>query len=308
VGREYLDAQAANLTSFVTFITLHVLHARKFSVISTAGEKSLVHVTNKLLDKGFLGSASKRQERRFQYTNMPQLEDLRRELKSATDPDKAKLLQRFFKTGEGEYGHGDVFLGITVPRQREIARRYYELPVSDILELLKSKIHEERFTALVLLVHTYQKGDNKVKSKIFTQYLKHAKWINNWDLVDTSTPQIVGNWCFRRKNPDRLLRLAKSKDLWERRIGVLGSFTFIREHDLQPALDIAEMLLNDKHDLIHKAVGWMLREAHKRQAGPVHEFLDRYAHRMPRVMLRYAIEKLPDSERKRYLAQSKPQA
>jgi len=239
---------------------------------------------------------------------MPKLDNLRNELKNAGNPEKAKILSRFFKTGKGEYGHGDVFLGITVPRQREIARRYYDLPVTDVLELLKSKVHEERFTALVLLVHAYQKGDDSAKPKIFTQYLKHAKWINNWDLVDTSTPQIVGDWCFRQKDPDRLKRLAKSKDLWERRIGVLGTFTFIRNHDIQPALDVAEMLLNEKHDLIHKAVGWMLREAHKRQAGPVHEFLDEHTHKMPRVMLRYAIEKLPEGERKSYLTESRRQS
>lgn len=230
------------------------------------------------------------------------LVELRREINAHADEQRAHLMQRYFKTGEGEYGHGDVFLGLSVPQIREIARRYWDLPLTDALRLLKSKIHEERFTALVLLVHKYQKGDDADKTRVFKQYLAHAKWINNWDLVDTSTPQIVGDWCWRHGEAQRLMRLARSRDLWERRIGVLGTFTFIRNHDLKPALEVAEALLNDKHDLIHKAVGWMLREAHKRQAGPIHDFLDNHAHRMPRVMLRYAIEKMSNNERRHYLS------
>lgn len=227
---------------------------------------------------------------------------LRSELKSQADPERAQNLKRFFKTGVGEYGHGDVFIGLTVPQIRKTVSRYLGLPLNQVLNLLKSKIHEERFAALVILVAQYTKGDVELKSKIFRQYLKHAKWINNWDLVDTSTPQTVGDWCFSNKQPQILYRLAKSRDLWERRIGVLGTFTFIRNHDFQPVLRVAEMLLKDSHDLIHKAVGWMLREAYKRENDPVIDFLDAHADHMPRTMLRYAIERMPEPQRKAYLS------
>lgn len=237
---------------------------------------------------------------------MPNLVDLRRELKLAADPQRAGLLQRFFKTKRGEYGYGDVFLGLTVPQQRKIAKNYHSLSLTDIVKLLKSKIHEERFTALVLLVSAYSKGDEKTKEVVFRQYLKHTAWINNWDLVDTSTPQIVGDYCLRHDAADILYRLAGSNSLWERRIAVLGTFAFIRVNKFSPTIRISNMLLDDGHDLIHKAVGWMLREAHKRQAGPVHDFLESHAHRMPRVMLRYAIEKLSPEERRRYLKMKKP--
>ncbi len=227
---------------------------------------------------------------------------LRSELKSQADPERAQNLKRFFKTGVGEYGHGDVFIGLTVPQIRKTVSRYLGLPLNQVLNLLKSKIHEERFAALVILVAQYTNGNVELKSKIFRQYLKHAKWINNWDLVDTSTPQTVGDWCFSNKQPQILYRLAKSRDLWERRIGVLGTFTFIRNHDFQPVLRVAETLLKDSHDLIHKAVGWMLREAYKRENDPVMDFLDAHADHMPRTMLRYAIERMPEPQRKAYLS------
>ncbi|MFA6160651.1 MAG: DNA alkylation repair protein [Patescibacteria group bacterium] len=233
------------------------------------------------------------------------LVELRQELHKHADKERAEHSKRFFKTGRGEYGYGDVFLGLTVPLQREIASKYYDLPVTDVLKLLRSKIHEERLTALILLVHAYQKGDSKAKSKIFAQYLKHAKWINNWDLVDTSAPQIIGDFCWNKKDRQTSRRLIKSSDLWERRIGVLASFMFIKKGDVDLSLELASKLLKDPHDLMHKAVGWMLREVEKRKPDEVRRFLELYATSMPRTMLRYAIERLPERERKKFLLKKK---
>ncbi|MFZ6015050.1 MAG: DNA alkylation repair protein [Patescibacteria group bacterium] len=230
------------------------------------------------------------------------LSKLRSELRRHGNKKQADLCQRFFKTKKGEYGEGDVFLGLNVPLQRQIAKKYQNLPLNDLVKLLHSKIHEERFTALVLLVGKYQKGDQDLKSKIFNLYLTNSKWINNWDLVDTSTPQIVGDYLYRFGDVKILDKLAKSKLLWDRRIAVLATFTFIRSGDNKPALKIAKMLLGDKHDLIHKAVGWMLREVGKKDIKLLRNFLDENAAKMPRTALRYAIEKLPQTERKDYLS------
>ncbi len=234
-------------------------------------------------------------------TQQLSLKTLKAELKKHANPERALAAKRYFKTGKGEYGEGDIFLGLSVPDQRKIAKGYKALPLSDIQKLLKSKIHEERFVALVLLVARYQSGDESLKKDIFERYLSMSKWINNWDLVDTSAPQIVGDYCWRTKDRQTIKRLIKSSDLWERRIGVLASFMFIRQGDVKSTLELAERLLNDRHDLIHKSVGWMLREAHKRQPQEVDAFLNRHAHYMPRTMLRYAIEKLPKSKRDKYL-------
>jgi len=230
------------------------------------------------------------------------LTELRKTLHGLRDDARAQHSKRFFKTGKGEYGEGDVFWGLTVPEQRKIARGYYDLPLSDIVKLLHSLVHEERFTALVLMVRRYQKGDEKIRNQVFNQYLKNTKWINNWDLVDTSTPQIVGDYCMHHALDDRLRRLATSTSLWERRIAVLGTFTYIREGKVDLALEIAVKLLDDDHDLIHKAVGWMLREAHKRKASEVERFLSKHAKKMPRVMLRYAIERMLPEKRRSFLA------
>jgi len=227
------------------------------------------------------------------------LNDLKLDLRKESDSEKAKILQRFFKTGKGEYGEEDIFLGITVPKQRQIAIKYESLALKDIQLLLKSKIHEERLTALLILVNNYKKSENK--SEIYDFYLKNTKNINSWDLVDLSAQVIIGTY-LEDKDRSILYKLAKSSNLWERRIAIISTFHFIKNNDFSDALKIAEILLNDKHDLIHKAVGWMLREIGKRDISVLENFLKKNYHSMPRTMLRYAIEKFPEKKRKMYLA------
>lgn len=229
----------------------------------------------------------------------PQLKlaGLKTELKKHADPKRALAAKRYFKTGKGEYGEGDIFLGLSVPDQRKIATKYKSLPLSDVLKLLKSKIHEERFVALVLLVIKYKTGDESTKKRVFEWYLDTSKFINNWDLVDTSAPQIIGDHCWRTHDHKTIKDLTKSSNLWERRIGVLATFTFIRHGDVNLTLEVAKWLLNDRHDLIHKAVGWMLREAEPRSPQAVRDFLKQYSSKMPRTMLRYAIEKFSKHDR-----------
>ncbi|MFA6022825.1 MAG: DNA alkylation repair protein [Candidatus Pacearchaeota archaeon] len=229
---------------------------------------------------------------------MDMLSELKKDMKSKSDSEKAKLLQRFFKTGKGEYGEGDVFMGIVVPEQRKIAKKYLQLDINDIQKLINSKIHEERLIALLILVEKYKKSEDK--EKIFDFYLKNTKNINNWDLVDLSAPNIVGNFLLD-KNRKILYHLAKSDSLWDKRISIISTATFIRENQLEDTLKISEILLNDKHDLIHKAVGWMLREVGKRDKKALEDFLNENVKIMPRTMLRYSIEKFPESERQRYL-------
>ncbi len=231
---------------------------------------------------------------------MPTLANLRAELKSKANPKRAKLSARYFKTGKGEYGEGDVFLGLSSATTRPIAKRFNDLGFKDLRELLKSKIHEERQTALLILVDKYEKGREDGKS-IFNFYLKNTRHINNWDLVDLSAPKIVGNYILD-KDRKILYKLAKSKNLWERRIAILSTFAFIRRNQFTETLKISEMLLNDKHDLIHKAVGWMLRETGKQSQQVLEAFLKRNGSKMPRTMLRYSIEKLSESKRRKYLA------
>lgn len=229
------------------------------------------------------------------------LSQLQQELKLAENPKQARLLQRFFKTAPGEYGHGDIFLGIMVPTQRKIIKNYIDLKLSDIQKLLYSKIHEHRFCALAILVSRYKKANDQEKKKIFNFYIKNSKKINNWDLVDVSAPKIAGKYLL---NQDKkiLYKFAKSKNLWQKRISVLATFWFIRENQFEDSLKISKILLTDRHDLIHKAVGWMLREIGKRNKQIEVKFLEEHAHKMPRVMLRYAIEKFPKKERNYYLA------
>ncbi len=224
------------------------------------------------------------------------LEDLQ-ELKN---PQKAKILQRFFKTGKGEYGEGDVFLGLTVPQEHQVAKKYADLTLLELQELLESKIHEYRMVALFILIEKFKKADEKEKEEICQFYLKNTTNINNWDLVDLSAPSIIGHWLLNR-NRRILYRLAKSKNLWERRIAILATYTFIKNHQFYDTLEIAEVLLSDKHDLIHKAVGWMLREVGKRDHETLEQFLTKYSSQLPRVMLRYAIEKLPEEKKRLYL-------
>ena len=232
---------------------------------------------------------------------MSYLEELKKDFSKLANPEKAQLLQRFFKTGAGEYGEGDVFFGITVPEQREIVKKYWEaLSLSDVRELLASKIHEHRLTALLILVKQYQKANEENKKEIFDFYLKNTKNINNWDLVDLSAPNIVGD-CLLEKDRNIIYRLVKSDNLWERRISILSTLAFIRKNQFEDSLNLSEILLKDKHDLIHKAVGWMLREIGKRNVKTLESFLNKHYKSMPRTMLRYAIVKLAEKDRKAYL-------
>lgn len=226
--------------------------------------------------------------------------ELRKEIKKKANPQKAKLLQGFFKTGKGQYGEGDVFLGIMVPIQREIVKRCHDLSLTDVQKLLNSKIHEERLIALLILVSQFKRDDIQKRKAIFKFYLKNTRNINNWDLVDLTAPNIAGQFLID-KNRKILYKLVKSKNLWEKRIVVLSTFAFIKYGQFKDALRVAEILLKDEHDLIHKAVGWMLREIGKRNLVAEEEFLKNHYRNMPRTMLRYAIEKFPEKKRIKYL-------
>ena len=232
------------------------------------------------------------------------LDQIKRDLLQLGDPNRAKKLSGFFKTGKGQYGEGDLFLGIPVPEQRKVAKKYVDLSLNDLQELLNSKIHEHRFTALVILISKYRKAEKSGKEEVFSFYLKNTENINNWDLVDLSAPKIVGEYLVN-KDKSILYKLAKSNSLWERRISILSTFKFIDTNDFEDALNISELLLHDNHDLIHKAVGWALREIGKRDQNVEERFLTKYCVQMPRTMLRYAIEKFDEEKRKFYLTQKK---
>lgn len=226
--------------------------------------------------------------------------EISKKIQSLADPERAKLLARYFKTGPGEYGEGDIFIGLRVPQVRQLAKEFNGLSLEVILKLLKSTLHEERLLALFLLVQSFNNGDEALREKVYTLYLEHTPYINNWDLVDTSAPHIIGGYFFDKdKRP--LYDLAASGNLWERRMAIMATFYFIRQNRYDDALGLAEMLLDDKEDLIHKAVGWMLREVGKRNSGIEKDFLKKYYKHMPRTMLRYAIEKFSKDERVRYL-------
>lgn len=226
---------------------------------------------------------------------------IQKELKKISDPDKAKGAQRFFKTAPGQYGAGDKFIGITVLEVRKIAKRFSDLNLSEVLSLLSSPIHEERLCALFILISQFKKGNEKSKQKIYQAYLKNYKFINNWDLVDTSAHHIVGAY-LSDKPKDILYKLAKSKNLWQKRIAILATFYDIYNQKAEETLKISKILLHDEHDLIHKAVGWMLREVGKRVDEKILlKFLDQNYKTMPRTMLRYAIERLPEKLRLGYL-------
>ncbi|MCK5466288.1 DNA alkylation repair protein [Candidatus Parcubacteria bacterium] len=231
-------------------------------------------------------------------TNLTQL---KKELKELSNPKQAEILQRFFKTGKGEYGEGDIFLGVKVPEQRKVVGKFEDLSLENLEKLLNSKVHEYRMSALFVLVKRYEKGDEREKNKIFKLYLKNTKNINNWDLVDISAPKIMGEYLLNKPR-NVLYKLAKSDNLWERRIAIISTFAFIRNNEFDDTLKIAKILLNDKHDLIHKAVGWMLREVGKRDQKTEEEFLKKHYSKMPRVMLRYAIERFEEKKRKFYLS------
>ena len=227
--------------------------------------------------------------------------DVKKDLKSLENKEKAKILSGFFKTGKGQYGEGDKFLGITVPNQRKIAKKYVDLSIKEVEQLLHSKIHEHRLTALIIWTYQFEKADEKTKEEIYKTYLKNTKWINNWDLVDVTTPRIVGMHLLD-KDRKILYKLAKSKDLWEKRISILATWAFINKRkESKDTLRISKILLNDDHDLIHKAVGWMLREIGKKDQKIEEEFLKKYYKTMPRTMLRYAIEKFDEKKKKFYM-------
>lgn len=216
------------------------------------------------------------------------------------DKRQAKALQRFFKTGPGEYAEGDIFIGVKVPDVRKVARQYRDIGYNTICSLLKSGVHEERLLALLILISRYRREDQAGREKIYRLYLSHTKYINNWDLVDVTAKHIVGAFLMD-KDKGPVFALARSGSLWERRIAVLAAFHFIGRGRCDDALKIAAILLSDRHDLIHKAVGWMLREVGKRDITLEEEFLARHIKDMPRTMLRYAIERFPEPKRKAYL-------
>jgi len=228
------------------------------------------------------------------------IQKIKKRLKQLANREKAEVLQRFFKTGPGEYGEGDVFIGVKVPDLRKVEKDFQDISTEDVIVLLESAIHEERLLALLILVRKYVKGNQTAQKRIFRLYLKKTKFINSWDLVDGSAHHIVGDYLMD-KNKAPLYRLAKSEDLWERRIAILATFYFIKHGKYEETRKIAKILLTDKEDLIHKAVGWMLREIGKRDMTFEEMFLKQHYKEMPRTMLRYAIEKFPEPKRQKYL-------
>ncbi|MEI6241904.1 MAG: DNA alkylation repair protein [Chlamydiota bacterium] len=228
---------------------------------------------------------------------------LRQAIQTLGNPTKAKKLQCFFKTGKGEYAEGDVFLGIIVPQQRKLSKEFVDLSYVDLQSLLDSKIHEERLIALLILVRKYELYQES-QDGVFQFYLANTKRINNWDLVDLSAPKIPGPYLLE-KNKDILYSLARSSNIWERRIAIVSTWWFIKKGLLIDTLKISEILLRDTHDLIHKAVGWMLREVGKKDEKLLDAFLNKHYQAMPRTMLRYAIERMEEMKRKEYLSRPK---
>lgn len=231
--------------------------------------------------------------------------DLQTRMRAMANAEKAAVLQRFFKTGPGEYGEGDVMLGIQLPDLRKLVREFRALPLAEVDRLLQSEFHEERLVGLLILAEQFRKADDAAQKKIFDFYLARTDRINNWDLVDCSAHLIVGPF-LEGRNRARLVRLAKSTHLFERRIAMLATLHYIRKNDFTDALALAELLLGDREDLMHKAVGWMLREIGKRDVATLERFLTKHAAVMPRTMLRYAIERFPEPERKAWLHYGNP--
>ncbi len=227
--------------------------------------------------------------------------DIYTTLVSFSNKEKVKVFARFFKTGVGQYGEGDKFLGVMVPQIRSAVNKYWKTTIDkEIDDLVKSEYHELRLAGLLVLVKKYSKSDTAGQQQIYEYYLSHLKYINNWDLVDLTAPNIVGNYLLA-KDKSILYKLARSTNLWERRVSILSTFTFIRNQQFEDTLAISEILLHDKHDLIHKAVGWMLREMGKRDLSKLISFLDKFASTMPRTMLRYSIEKLTKEQKTHYM-------
>ena len=228
------------------------------------------------------------------------LKSINKELKALADPQKAKELMRFFKTGPGEYGQGDIFRGITIPNLRNIAKKYKDIDIDESLELLHSKYHEDRMLALLIWTIKFPKCSPADQKKLYKLYISSSEYVNNWDLVDLACPKIVGTYLLD-KDRKPLYKLAKSKNLWENRMAILATYTFIKKEDFSDTLAISDILLNHPHDLIHKAVGWMLREVGKIDLQTEEDFLIPRYNNMPRTMLRYAIEKFDEPKRQKYL-------
>jgi len=231
------------------------------------------------------------------------LEGIRSDLRRLANAGRAKSLQGFFKTGNGEYGEGDVFIGVTVPQCREIAKAHAGSSLVDLRFLLESKVHEERLTALLILVDRYERAASRAgRKEAMDFYMRNVGRVNNWDLADLTAPRILGEWLVEKRDGSMLEHLARSESLWERRIAIVSTFAFIRRGIYGDTLKIAEILLADKEDLIHKAVGWMLREVGKRDERVLESFLERHASKMPRTTLRYAIERMSEAKRKAWMA------
>src|SRR3989338_2464447 len=228
------------------------------------------------------------------------LKKIKEDLEKAANPEKVEIYQRFFKTGKGEYGEGDIFIGLTVPKQREIAKKYIGLDLEDVKKLLSGKVHAYRLTGFLILVYKFEKADEKEKNNIVEFYLKNIKSANNWDLIDCVADKILGNYLID-KDKKILYDLAKTDNLWKKRIAIISTFEFIKNNQFEDTLKISEILLKDKHDLIHKAVGWMLREVGKKDLKKEEEFLNKHYKEMPRTMLRYAIEKFEENKRNFYM-------
>jgi len=227
---------------------------------------------------------------------------LKKDLQRLANSKKGKDLSRFFKTGKGQYGEGDIFLGIAVPDQRKTAKKYSEIQLNKIQEFLSSKIHEHRLTSLFILISKFENGNNNLKKEIFDFYLKNTKKINNWDLVDLSAPKILGAYMLDHPKEKKILyKLAKSKNLWEKRIAMLSTYPLIKNNEFDDALKISKILLKDEYDLIHKAVGWMLREIGKKDQKTEEKFLKKHYKKMPRTMLRYAIGKFQKNKKEFYM-------
>lgn len=226
--------------------------------------------------------------------------EIHNRLAALANPEHATILQRFFKTGPGQYGEGDIFIGIRVPVLRKLVREFRDIPLQETERLLESPIHEERLLALFLLVKAYSKATDEKRKHIYRHYLGSTRYINNWDLVDLSAEHIVGAYLLD-KDRTPLYHLAASKSLWERRISILSTFHYIKKGAFDDTLELSKRLLTDRHDLIHKAVGWMLREVGKRDRNTEEAFLIEHYRQMPRTMLRYAIEKFPEPRRQGYL-------
>ena len=231
---------------------------------------------------------------------MSNQEQVKADLEKLSDPEHAMKLQGFFKTGKGQYGEGDIFIGVRVPDQRRIAKKYRNISLTDVLELLRSEIHEHRLTALFILTEQFNKGDEETRQRIVDLYLSNTAYVNNWDLVDSSAHKILGAWLVDKPR-GVLYDLARSESLWERRISIISTFAFIHRGDLGDALALAEALVDDGHDLIHKASGWVLREIGKKDQSVLEAFLLEHSETMPRTMLRYAIERLPEERRRFYM-------